>query len=192
MTWDIAQIVQGYACGYFLMDDGRGNLGWYGTPTERSLIPLDDRFRYPRSLRKVLNRNQFSVHVNRAFDRVVEGCANRDSTWISDELATVYFQLHERGWAHSFEAWEGDRLAGGLLGIAIGGAYIGESMFYAIPNGSKVALVKLVEHLRQRGFILCDGQLSNPHLDRFGAIAVPQEDYLEQLQRAVALPCQFN
>ena len=190
--WSVGQIVRGYACGHFLMDDGCGNLGWYSTPTERLLIPLDERFRYPRSLRRVLNQHCFSIHINRAFERVVEGCANREETWISPALAEIYLRLHACGWAHSFEAWMGDRLAGGLLGLAIGGAYIGESMFFAIPNGSKVALVKLVEHLRQRGFLLCDGQLSNPHLERFGAVTVSQADYLEQLQRAIVLPCRFQ
>lgn len=189
---DLPQIIQGYAQGLFLMaEENDGELCWYSTPRERTLIPLDERFHYPRSLNKVLNKGLFSVQINQAFATVVEGCAARQETWINDSLKQVYWELHQAGWAHSFEAWQGDQLAGGLLGIAIGGAFIGESMFYQIPNGSKVAMVKLVNHLRQRGFRLLDAQLPNPHLDRFGAIKVSQETYLELLAEAIRLPCRF-
>ena len=191
LQWDIDNIVRGYAKGFFLMDDGEGNLQWYGTPEHRTLIPLDDRFRYPRSLRRVLNREQFHVRINSAFERVIEGCADREETWISAELAEIYRQLHACGWAHSFETWEGDRLAGGILGIAIGCAFIGESMFFAIPDGSKVAMVKLVEHLRDRGFLLFDAQLSNPHLSRFGAVTVTEEFYMQKLFEAIRIRCKF-
>lgn len=190
--WDINSIVRGYSNGFFLMDDGHGHLSWYGTPEERTLIPLDDRFRYPRSLRRVLNRGQFHVRIDSAFERVIEGCADRDETWISDELSEIYRELHSAGWAHSFETWEDDCLAGGVLGIAIGGAFIGESMFFAIPDGSKVALVKLVEHLRDRNFLLFDAQLSNPHLSRFGSVSVASDDYMKNLQEAIRLPCRFD
>ncbi len=192
LQWDIKTIVRGYASGYFLMDDGEGTLNWYGTPEKRTLIPLDDRFRYPRSLRRVLNRQQFQVRINCAFEEVIAGCADRDETWISSELADIYRELHRDGWAHSFETWAGDSLAGGILGISIGGAFIGESMFFAIPDGSKVAMVKLVEHLRARGFQLFDAQLSNPHLSRFGSIAVSQDIYMQNLQEAIRLPCRFT
>lgn len=192
LQWDIKTIVRGYASGYFLMDDGKGTLNWYGTPEKRTLIPLDDRFRYPRSLRRVLNRQQFQVRINCAFEEVIAGCADRDETWISSELADIYRELHRDGWAHSFETWTGDSLAGGILGISIGGAFIGESMFFAIPDGSKVAMVKLVEHLRARGFQLFDAQLSNPHLSRFGSIAVSQDMYMQNLQEAIRLPCRFT
>ena len=110
-----------------------------------TLIPLDDRFRFLKSLRRVINQNRFSVAINRDFEAVVNGCANRESTWISEELKDIYYALWESGWAYSFETWQGDKLAGGILGIVIGGAFIGESMFFRIPEGSKVAIVKLVE-----------------------------------------------
>lgn len=190
--YDIAAVIQGYAQGYFLMADETGHhLGWYSS-RERALIPLDDRFRYPKSLQRVLNQNRFTVAVDRDFKAVVAGCANRDSTWISPELQALYWELHQAGWAHSFETWQGDELAGGILGIVIGGAFIGESMFYRIPDGSKVAMVKLVERLRDRQFLLFDAQLSNPHLQRFGAYIIPQRDYQKLLQQAVQQCCSLD
>lgn len=187
MEYDIDSILQGYAKGYFLMaNDGENSLAWYSS-RQRALIPLDESFRYPRSLRRFINQNRFSVAINRDFEAVVEGCADRESTWISEELKQIYLALNRAGIAYSFETWEGDRLAGGILGIAIGGAFIGESMFYNIPEGSKVAMVKLVERLRERGFILFDAQMNNPHLERFGASIITNKQYQSLLRKAVKL-----
>lgn len=188
---DIGSIIQGYASGYFLMADERGTLGWYSS-RQRTLIPLDERFRYPKSLRRPLNQNRFSVAINRDFSAVCAGCAARPSTWMSPELLTIYEELHRAGWAHSFETWQGDRLAGGILGIVIRGAFIGESMFYHIPEGSKVAMVKLVEHLRQRNFVLFDAQMPNDHLTRFGAYTISGTAYDRLLEKALARPCVFT
>ena len=134
MQYDIASIIQGYAQGYFLMADKDNVLGWYSS-RGRTLIPLDKRFRYPKSLQRVLNQDRFQVSVNKNFRAVIEGCASRDTTWISSELQNIYYLLYQTGWAHSFETWQDDKLAGGILGIVIGGAFIGESMFYQIPEG---------------------------------------------------------
>ncbi len=189
--YDIEAIIEGYAKGYFLMADEDGkNLGWYSS-RERTLIPLDDRFRYPKSLRRVLNQGRFSTAISRDFMAVVEGCADRETTWISDDLKDIYWELHQAGWAHSFETWQGDELAGGVLGLAIGGAFIGESMFYRITDGSKVAMVKLVEHLRSRHFLLFDAQMMNPHLARFGAYVLSTRDYRRALKQALGMPCRF-
>lgn len=185
----IKKIIQGYATGHFLMDEG-GILGWYTAP-QRTLMPLDDRFHYPRSLQRVLNRHQFHTAINQDFAAVVAGCANREVTWISAELMEIYLALHDAGWAHSFEAWQGDELAGGVFGLAIGGIFIGESMFYRITDGSKVALVKLVAHLRQQGFILFDAQLNNPHLARFGSYTIKNDQYQLLLAQALRYSCQF-
>ncbi|MGI0490595.1 leucyl/phenylalanyl-tRNA--protein transferase [Alkalinema pantanalense CENA528] len=190
MELDVPSIVQAYAEGYFLMADDDNQLGWY-VSRQRTLIPLDDRFRYPKSLRRALNQNRFAVAINRAFTEVVEGCADRETTWISEELKQVYYKLHQAGWAHSFETWQGDQLAGGILGIAIRGAFIGESMFYRIPEGSKVAMVKLVEHLRDRQFILFDAQMTNPHLERFGSYIINNRQYQVLLNQALQQDCQF-
>lgn len=173
-----------------MADDAGDNLSWYSSK-ERALIPLDDRFRYPKSLQRVLNQNRFTVAINRNFEAVVDGCADRDLTWISAELKEIYWELHLMGWAHSFETWQGEELAGGILGIAIGGAFIGESMFYQIPEGSKVAMVKLVEWLRSRGFLLFDAQMTNPHLERFGAYIVSNREYKRLLKQAVRQHCSF-
>ncbi|MGB5898716.1 MAG: leucyl/phenylalanyl-tRNA--protein transferase, partial [Geitlerinemataceae cyanobacterium] len=115
MDYDLPAIIQGYSRGYFLMandEEGRSasTLNWYSSK-ERAFIPLDDRFRYPKSLRPVLNQNRFSIAINRDFDAVVSGCADRKTTWISPQLEDIYRGLHRAGWAHSFETWQGDRLA---------------------------------------------------------------------------------
>ncbi len=187
---DLAEILDGYSKGYFLMKDESGGLSWYGTKL-RTLIPLDERFRYPKSLRRALNQNWFGTRINGAFREVVAGCAGREDTWISEELKEIYWAMHQQGYAHSFETWRGDQLAGGILGITIGGVFIGESMFYAIPEGSKVAMVKLVEHLRSRQFLIFDAQLMNPHLARFGAYEVPDGVYQTLLKEALNRQCVF-
>jgi leucyl/phenylalanyl-tRNA---protein transferase len=186
----VRNIITNYAAGYFLMAEDAG-LQWYSSK-QRAIIPLDGGFRYPKSLQRVINSNQFEVAIDRAFPQVVAGCADRETTWISGELQELYFLLHRAGWAHSFETWQGDRLAGGILGIAIGGAFIGESMFYHIPEGSKVAMVKLVAHLQSRGFTLFDAQMQNPHLERFGALEITPEQYDELLETAVSKDCEFR
>jgi leucyl/phenylalanyl-tRNA--protein transferase len=188
MQFDIPSLIQGYAQGYFLMADETGDLGWYSS-RKRTIIPLDDRFRYPKSLRRVLNQERFRTTINRDFESVVAGCADRDSTWISAELQEIYQVLYKAGWAYSFETWQDNQLAGGILGIVIGGAFIGESMFYRIPEGSKVAMVNLVEQLRRKSFLLFDAQMMNPHLERFGACMVDEQQYQVLLQEALQRRC---
>ncbi|WP_448563238.1 leucyl/phenylalanyl-tRNA--protein transferase [Trichothermofontia sp.] len=187
--FDIAAIVRGYAQGYFLMaNDSDDTVGWY-TSRQRALIPLNDRFCYPKSLRRVLNQDRFTIAINRDFLGVVEGCANRENTWISKPLKEIYWELYKTGWAYSFETWQGDQLAGGILGIVIGGAFMGESMFYQVPEASKVAMVKLVERLRDRRFLLFDAQINNPHLERFGAYVISNKQYKRLLQQALQRRC---
>ena len=188
MEFDIPAIVKGYARGYFLMADDTDNLGWYSS-RDRTLIPLDEKFHYPKSLRRVLNSERFTVAINRDFKAVVTGCAERETTWISPELQEIYWELYQTGWAYSFETWQGDELAGGILGIVIGGAFIGESMFFRITEGSKVAMVKLVERLRSRSFVFFDAQMMNPHLERFGAYRINELQYQSLLQQALQCRC---
>lgn len=192
IDFDILSIIEGYRQGYFLMADGDDNqLGWYSSQ-ERTLIPLDQRFRFPKSLRRVLNQNRFSVAINKNFPAVCEGCANRETTWISPELQQIYLALNQAGWVHSFETWQGDQLAGGILGFSIGGAFLGESMFFNIPEASKVAIVKLVEHLRNKQYILFDVQVQNPHLERFGSYLIDSAQYKMMLEKSFKLNCNFS
>ncbi|MGR3276715.1 leucyl/phenylalanyl-tRNA--protein transferase [Acaryochloris marina NIES-2412] len=190
MQIDPSEIIAGYRQGYFLMDNGDG-LGWYSSQT-RTVMPLDDRFRYPKSLRRSLNQNRFTSAINRDFFGVVEGCANRDSTWISDELKMIYMLLYKAGWAYSYETWQDDQLAGGILGLVIGGVFIGESMFFHISEGSKAAMVMLVNHLRSQQFALFDVQITNPHLERFGAYTISEKEYQQNLQAAIQLQRAFK
>ncbi|WP_337870309.1 leucyl/phenylalanyl-tRNA--protein transferase [Meiothermus sp.] len=189
-----------YAQGYFPLGMEQG-IGWfdqraYGTPY-RALMPLDERFHIPRSLRRVINSGCFEIRINSDFAGVLEGCATRgwsykSETWITPEVAWLYLSLHRYGFAHSFETWHKGRLAGGILGVALGAAFIGDSMFYSVPNASKVAMVRLVEHLRQRGFEVFDVQVQNPHLARFGAVEVEPQVFLQHLHRAIAKPVRFT
>ena len=192
IDFDIPTIIEGYRQGYFLMADEDDNqLSWYSSK-ERTLIPLDQRFRFPKSLRRVLNQNRFSVAINKDFQAVCDGCANRETTWISLELQQIYLALHQAGWVHSFETWQGDQLAGGILGFSIGGAFIRESMFFNIPEASKVAMVKLVEHLRSKQYLLFDAQLQNPHLERFGSYLIDSAHYQILLEKSLKLSCDFS
>ena len=184
-------IIAGYSQGNFLMAEDDRDLQWYSS-SEHALIPLDDRFRYPTSLRRVINQKRFTVRINGDFQAVVAGCADRDTTWISGELREIYWELYRAGWAYSFETWLGTELAGGVLGIAIGGAFIGESMFFNISEGSKVAMVELVSHLRARNYSLFDAQMLNPHLERFGAYTIGFSDYQSLLATAIQQPRKFN
>ncbi|MGA1263221.1 MAG: leucyl/phenylalanyl-tRNA--protein transferase [Prochlorothrix sp.] len=191
MRFSITEIIQSYAQGYFLMAENDGDLNWYSS-RQRALIPLDHRFRYPKSLQRVLKQKRFEVAINRDFAAVVKGCADRDVTWISPELQEIYYELHRSGWAYSFETWQGDHLAGGILGIILGGAFIGESMFFNIPEGSKVAMVELVNRLRSAGFVLFDAQMTNPHLERFGAYVVSDREYHHLLRQALQQHCSLK
>jgi len=191
-------VLHAYTLGAFPMACGRGvgsAVNWY-TADPRALLPLDDRFRVRRSLARVVRRGDYTLTLDRAFDRVIAACAEpreRDAeTWINDDIARVYVELFEMGYAHSVEAWvdRGDamELVGGLYGVSLGAVFFGESMFSRRPFASQVALVRLVEHLRARRFELLDVQFNNPHLSQFGVEEVPVADYQERLRRAVDQP----
>lgn len=183
-------VLHAYRVGVFPMADEDGEICWF-SPDPRCIFEFD-RFRVSRSLRQVLRRGTFEVRVDTAFDEIIRACAERtEGTWISDEITAVYTELHRRGHAHSLESWQDDKLAGGLYGVTIGGAFFGESMFHRVTDASKVALVALVDRLKDRGFSLLDVQWSTPHLERFGAVEIPQKEYLSRLEQALALSCRF-
>ncbi len=175
------EVARGYAGGGFLMDNGQG-LEWYSS-TRRALVPLGDDLHIPRSLRKHLNR--FEVRLNHDFPGVLAGCMAREETWISPELAGIYLHLNNTGLIHSFETWRGGRLAGGVLGLALGGAFVGETMFHAVTHGSKVALVRLSQHLTRRGFSFLDAQMQNSHLEQFGTYEITPAEYAGRLRQAL-------
>ncbi|MCS7176050.1 MAG: leucyl/phenylalanyl-tRNA--protein transferase [Candidatus Kapabacteria bacterium] len=183
-------VLVAYQHGYFPMADPETREVFFYSPDPRAIIPLDG-VTISRSLRQTLRRGDYEIRFNTAFEAVIRGCAERPQSWISDELIAVYTELHTMGFAHSVEAWYGDQLAGGLYGVALGGAFFGESMFTRRPDASKVAFVALVERLRQRGFVLLDTQYSNPHTQRLGALEIPRSEYLRRLERALRLRCRF-
>lgn len=180
-------ILQGYRRGMFPMHLPGGQLGWW-SPVRRGVIPLDG-LRVTRSLRKSCRR--FQVTVDRDFEGVIEACADphRPHGWINPAIRAAYLELHRLGWAHSFEARDEDgRLVGGLYGVAIGGAFFGESMFHRARDASKVALVALVELLRREEAVLLDVQWATDHLVTLGAQEVPRKQYLEMLRDALGRP----
>jgi leucyl/phenylalanyl-tRNA--protein transferase len=184
-------LIRAYASGVFPMADCRdGRIRWYA-PDPRAVIPLD-AFHVPRSLRQTVRKGLFQVTINADFPGVIHACAAREETWISREIERAYTDLHQLGVAHSVEAWREGRLAGGLYGVALGGAFFGESMFSRETDASKVALVALVEQLRTRGFVLLDTQFITSHLARFGAVEIPRHDYEHRLAGALPLPRRFD
>lgn len=182
-------LLQGYRLGVFPMAMEDDSIEWF-SPDPRAILPLED-FHVPHVLRRVLRKRVFGTSINNAFSEVIEACAKREDTWINQEIIESYTRLHELGQAHSVEAWKQGKLAGGLYGVAVGGAFFGESMFHRVTDASKIALVALVEHLRARKFVLLDTQWLTPHLQQFGGIEISRNHYLRLLRRAVELPRKF-
>jgi len=183
-------IVAAYVQGIFPMaDEETEEIGWY-SPDPRAIFPLDS-FHVPRSLKRTIRQEIFEVRIDSAFEEVMRGCASREETWISEAIIEAYVGLHRHGLAHSVEAWYDDELAGGLYGVSLGGAFMGESMFTRVTDASKVCLVFLVERLRERGYALLDSQLPSEHLSHYGQILVSRREYLRRLEEALALDCSF-
>ena len=180
-----------YRHGIFPMADERsGEVLWF-RPDPRAVIPLDG-FHVSGSLARTLRRAVFDIRVDTDFEDVMRGCADRpEGTWISERFVEVYGALHRAGKAHSVEAWREGRLVGGAYGLALGGAFMAESMFHRETDASKVALAALTSRLRERGFILLDVQYVTPHLESLGAIEITRREYERRLARALTLPCTF-
>jgi leucyl/phenylalanyl-tRNA--protein transferase len=182
-------LLQGYRLGVFPMAMEDDSIAWF-SPDPRAIIPLDD-FHVPHALRRVWRQNIFEIKIDNNFSEVIRACAKRKDTWINQEIIESYERLHALGFAHSVEAWRENKVAGGLYGVAIGGAFFGESMFHYVTDASKIALVGLVEHLRTRKFALLDTQWLTPHLQQFSAIEISRNHYLRLLRSAVELPRKF-
>jgi len=180
-----------YRHGIFPMADERsGEVLWF-RPDPRAVIPLDG-FHVSRSLARTLRRGRLEVRVDTAFETVMRGCADRpEGSWISDRFVEVYGALHRAGKAHSLEAWRDRRLVGGVYGLALGGAFMAESMFHRATDASKVALAALVGHLSERGFTVLDVQYMTPHLESLGAVEITRREYERRLERALALDRTF-
>jgi leucyl/phenylalanyl-tRNA--protein transferase len=193
MRWDLSpqRLLASYIAGIFPMADETGQVHWLA-PDPRAVIELD-QLNISRSLRSVIRRGKYEVRLNTAFEEVLMACADRPGgTWISPEIGIAYSALCDLGFAHSVETWEGDALAGGLYGVAIGGAFFGESMFHKATDASKVALVFLVEHMKERGMTLLDVQFQTSHLRSMGAVEIPRNEYERRLRRAVRLRVRFG
>ena len=205
-------LVQAYCMGAFPMAEGRdGEIGWY-SPDPRAVLPMDEAgFKVSRSLRRRVNSGCYQVTKDKAFGEVIRACGlprkDDDDTWISEKIVEVYSGLHAGGLAHSVEAWapgpgsiakgedrrvcEGRELVGGLYGVALGGVFFGESMFHRATDASKVCLVALVEHLRKQRFEMLDVQFVNPHLEQFGVMELPRDEYLRRLEGALQSECRW-
>jgi len=207
------RLLAAYASGAFPMPDPQTprRVLWF-SPDPRGLLPLDDRFHVARRLRRTIRQGRFACTLDAAFEKVMRCCADREEgTWITDEFLSAYGRLHELGLAHSVEVWPAEnfansksnssanadapppaRCAGGVYGVAVGGAFFAESTFHRLPDAGNVAIVHLIEHLRRQGFGLCDIQWLTPHFQRkFGAFQVPRAEYLSLLSQAIARPVRF-
>lgn len=182
------RLLLAYASGIFpWYSEGRPILWWAPDPR---FVLYPSELHVGRSLRKSMRRRDYRLTMDTAFSEVVLACADvprpdQDGTWITDDMREAYQRLHELGFAHSVEAWDGETLVGGVYGVSLGSAFFGESMFATAPDASKIAFVRLVEQLQAWGFTLVDCQVETEHLERFGAVHIPLHRFREELQRAI-------
>lgn len=183
-------MIQLYAQGAFPMADDEGNIEWY-LPEIRTIIPLDD-YNIPRSLRKFMEKSTFEYKIDFKILDVIINCSKRPKTWISEELIEAYKGLIKLGYLHSVEVYQNNELVGGLYGVTYRGAFFGESMFSKVSQASKCALVKLIEHLNKKEFVLLDVQFQTEHLKMFGAVEISFEEYTDLLLKAYEKKISFN
>lgn len=182
-------LLAAYANGYFPMalEKDDPELYWF-SPTERGVLPIEG-FNVPRGLARAMKKYEYTVTVDADFEAVIRACGtitrHRQDTWINEEIIQLYTALHRMGHAHSVETWSGGKLVGGLYGVSLGGAFFGESMFSRASEASKIALVTLVDILREAGYQLLDTQYVNDHLKQFGIEAVPKRRYMTKLENAL-------
>ena len=182
---DPLMTINAYAQGIFPMADDDGRIRWYA-PDQRAVLEHEN-LHVSRSLRATIRKAIYEVRMDTAFEAVMRCCADREETWINEAFIEAYTQIHHMGFAHCVEAWKDGRLVGGLYGVTLGGAFMGESMFSYATDASKVCLVALVEHLRKRGFVLHDTQFWTPHLASLGVTEIPRREYERRLREALGL-----
>ena len=183
-------VINAYAQGIFPMADHAGRIRWYA-PDPRAILEHEN-LHVSRSLRATIRKGIYEVRMDTSFEKVMRYCAEREETWINEAFITAYTKLHFAGLAHSVEAWKDGVLAGGLYGVSLGGAFMGESMFSHTTDASKVSLVALVEHLKARGFVLHDVQFWTPHLAMLGVTEIPRRVYERRLREALRLKCMWG
>jgi leucyl/phenylalanyl-tRNA---protein transferase len=183
-------LISAYTQGYFPMGMDDGDIRWF-LPESRGILPIEG-FHIPRRFQQYLRHHPFELRWDTAFGDVMRGCADRESTWITNDILDVYEELFAMGYAHSAEVWREGRLVGGVYGVAIGGAFFGESMFSRETQASKVALVALQQRLIQRGYLFHDTQWTTEHLSSFGGYEIPCEQYLKLLARAIRMKVSFH
>ncbi len=185
-------LLMAYASGIFPMSEGRDDpeIFWVD-PRQRGIIPLDG-FHISRSLARKIRQEPFGITFDTDFAGVVDGCADRPETWINGPIRALYLALFERGIAHSIEVWDGDDLVGGVYGVALAGAFFGESMFSRRTDASKIALAYLIARLRMAGFVLFDTQFLTDHLKTLGAQEIPRAEYRRRLSDALVMKAEFS
>ena len=183
-------VINAYAQGIFPMADHSGKIRWYA-PDPRAILEHENLY-VSRSLRSTLRKQVYQVTLDTNFELVMRRCGEREDTWINESFISTYTQLHYFGLAHSVEAWQDGELVGGLYGVSLGGAFMGESMFSRATDASKVCLVSLVEHLKERGFVLHDVQYWTPHLASLGVTEIPRKHYERRLKAALQLECSWG
>jgi leucyl/phenylalanyl-tRNA---protein transferase len=189
-TIDPEFLCTAYCSGYFPMADPKtGEISWY-SPDPRTIFELET-FHIPHSLKLTLKKQPFEIRINHGFEEVMRACAQREDTWISEGIIKSYIQLYSSGFAHSVETWKDETLVGGLYGVAIRGAFFGESMFSRIPDASKVALVHLVMRIKERGYSLLDIQSTTKHLKSFGSCEIARNIFIKRLDEALQIKCKF-
>ena len=183
------QLIRAYMLGMFPMSESRTNKKFFFVDPEfRAVIPIFN-FHISKSLLRIVKKRPFKITLNKAFPNVIKSCAtiNRTETWINKEIESLFISLYEMKYAHSVECWKDDKLVGGVYGLAIGGVFFAESMFSAMPNGSKIALLNLVARLWRTGFRILDVQFLNDHLLQFGAYEISKNEFQADLQKAIQL-----
>lgn len=182
------QVILAYANGYFPMAEentAAEEVAVYWHKPRKRAVFLLDKYTLSKSLIKLLRSGEFSFTINSAFDQVIEGCANRESTWISEEILDVYKKLNKMGFAYSFETWSKGKLAGGLYGIVLGKVFFGESMFHTQTGASKAAFAFLVQTLKEREFCMIDSQYLNHFTESLGAIEITDHKYMKLLRESI-------
>ena len=187
-------LVYAYASGVFPMAEETGEIFWY-SPDPRAIIPIQS-YKPAKSLKPIINQKRFEIRVDTCFEQVMRNCAlprpTEPETWISEEIVEAYTELHKMGLAHSVEAWQDDKLVGGLYGVSLGAAFFGESMFSFVSNSSKVAFHYLIQILREQKYELLDSQFMNDNVQRYGAINIPRTAYIKRLAKALKSTCHFQ